>query len=416
MSTFTTTSKEAENKLIQARVRMLMRHPFFGQLALRLKLVEASDWCPTAAVDGRNFFYNSEFVNSLDPDEVVFLVGHELGHCIFEHFLRREDRQPKLWNMAGDYVINYILQRERIGTVINKVKILLDPKYADWMTEDVYDDILQSGMAPKETLDVHLDLGGEGNNGKSGSQGQGDQDGEGKGKPSPLSSEERKKLQDELKEAMIQASQGAGAGNVPQEIQRLINTLTEPKMDWRQFIRTSIESNIKNDFTFQRPNRKGWHTGAVLPGMERDQMIDIALSIDTSGSIDQRMLTDFVSEVAGIMEQFSEYRIRIWQFDTSVYSFDEFTHDDGRDMRDYEITGGGGTEFTVNWQFMKDQGIEPDQFIMFTDGMPWGSWGDPEYCDTMFLIHTRFGGRDIEAPFGTTVQYEQAASQMKRAA
>lgn len=415
MSTFTT-SKEAENKLIQARVRMLMRHPFFGQLALRLKLVEASDWCPTAAVDGRNFFYNSEFVNSLDPDEVVFLVGHELGHCIFEHFLRREDRQPKLWNMAGDYVINYILQRERIGTVINKVKILLDPKYADWMTEDVYDDILQSGMAPKETLDVHLDLGGEGNNGKSGSQGQGDQDGEGKGKPSPLSSEERKKLQDELKEAMIQASQGAGAGNVPQEIQRLINTLTEPKMDWRQFIRTSIESNIKNDFTFQRPNRKGWHTGAVLPGMERDQMIDIALSIDTSGSIDQRMLTDFVSEVAGIMEQFSEYRIRIWQFDTSVYSFDEFTHDDGRDMRDYEITGGGGTEFTVNWQFMKDQGIEPDQFIMFTDGMPWGSWGDPEYCDTMFLIHTRFGGRDIEAPFGTTVQYEQAASQMKRAA
>lgn len=415
MSTFTT-SKEAENKLIQARVRMLMRHPFFGQLALRLKLVEASDWCPTAAVDGRNFFYNSEFVNSLDPDEVVFLVGHELGHCIFEHFLRREDRQPKLWNMAGDYVINYILQRERIGTVINKVKILLDPKYADWMTEDVYDDILQSGMAPKETLDVHLDLGGEGNNGKSGSQGQGDQDGEGKGKPSPLSSEERKKLQDELKEAMIQASQGAGAGNVPQEIQRLINTLTEPKMDWRQFIRTSIESNIKNDFTFQRPNRKGWHTGAVLPGMERDQMIDIALSIDTSGSIDQRMLTDFVSEVAGIMEQFSEYRIRIWQFDTRVYSFDEFTHDDGRDMRDYEITGGGGTEFTVNWQFMKDQGIEPDQFIMFTDGMPWGSWGDPEYCDTMFLIHTRFGGRDIEAPFGTTVQYEQAASQMKRAA
>lgn len=407
---------EAENKLIQARVRMLMRHPFFGQLALRLKLVEASDWCPTAAVDGRNFFYNSDFVNSLDPDEVVFLVGHEIGHCIFEHFLRREDRQPKLWNMAGDYVINYILKRERIGAVITKVQILLDPKYADWVTEDVYDDILKSGMAPKETLDVHLDLGGEGQDGKTGSQGDGDKDGKGKGKPSPLSSEERKKLQDELKEAMIQAAQGAGAGNVPTEIQRMINTLTEPKMNWRQFIRTSIESNIKNDFTFQRPNRKGWHTGAILPGMERDQMIDIALGIDTSGSIDQRMLTDFVSEVAGIMEQFSEYRIRIWQFDTAVYSFDEFTHDDGRDMRDYEITGGGGTEFTVNWEFMKDQGIEPDQFIMFTDGMPWGSWGDPEYCDTMFLIHTRFGGRDIVAPFGTTVQYEQAASQMKRAA
>jgi|TARA_B110000908_G_C10254723_1_gene454581 predicted metal-dependent peptidase len=406
---------EAENKLIQARVRMLMRHPFFGQLALRLKLVEADDWCPTAAVDGRNFYYNSEFVNKLDPDEVVFLVGHELGHCIFEHFLRREDRQPKLWNMAGDYVINYILKRERIGAVITKVQILLDNKYADWTTEDVYDDILKSGMAPKETLDVHLDLGGEGNDGKNG-QGPGDKGGKGKGNPNPLSSEERKKLQDELKEAMIQAAQGAGAGNVPQEIQRMINTLTEPKMNWRQYIRTSIESNLKFDYTFMRPNRKGWHTGAILPGMNNDQMIDIALGIDTSGSIDQRMLTDFVSEVAGIMDQFGEYRIRIWQFDTNVYAFDEFTHDDGRDMRDYQITGGGGTEFTVNWQFMKDQGIEPDQFIMFTDGMPWGSWGDPEYCDTMFLIHQRFGGRDIEAPFGTTVQYEIAANQLKRAA
>jgi predicted metal-dependent peptidase len=132
----------AHERLVQARVRMLMRHPFFGQLALRLKLVQADDWCPTAAVDGRNFYYNSAFVNTLDADEVVFLVGHELGHCMFEHFMRREDRNPQLWNMAGDYIINWILKRERIGTVINKVKILLDPKYADWTTEDCYDDLL----------------------------------------------------------------------------------------------------------------------------------------------------------------------------------------------------------------------------------------------------------------------------------
>ena len=411
-------TSEVENKLIQARVRMLMRHPFFGQLALRLKLVEASDWCPTAAVDGRNFYYNTDFINKLDSDEIVFLVGHELGHCMFEHFLRREDRNPQLWNMAGDYVINWILKRERIGTVINKVKILLDPKYADWASEDVYDDLLQNNAAPQETLDVHLDLSGEGDS-KADGDGEG-KDGKGntgKGKPLPLSPEERKKLQDELKEAMIQAAQGAGAGNVPGEIQRIINQLTEPKMNWRELIRASIESNIKNDFTFQRPNRKGWHTGAILPGMDRDQEIDIALAIDTSGSIDNQMLTDFVSEVAGIMEQFGEYRIRIWQFDTGVYGYDEFTHDDGRDIREYEITGGGGTDFMVNWTHMEENAIEPHQFIMFTDGMPWNSWGDPDYCDTLFLIHTRgYGGREIEAPFGTTIQYEAPESSLKRAA
>ena len=406
-------ANEAEQKLIQARVRMLMRHPFFGQLALRLKLVQADDWCPTAAVDGRNFYYNSDFVNKLDADEIVFLVGHELGHCMFEHFLRREDRNPQLWNMAGDYVINWILKRERIGTVINKVKILLDPKYADWTTEDVYDHLLQNNVKYENTLDVHLDMEGEGQDGKGNGEGEGQT---GKGKPNPLTPEERKKLQDELKEAMMQAAQQAGAGNTPAEIQRIINQLTEPKMNWRQYIRANIESNIKSDFTFQRPNRKGWHMGAILPGMDRDQQIDICLAIDTSGSINNQMLTDFVSEVAGIMEQFGEYRIRIWQFDTAVYGYDEFTHDDGRDIREYEITGGGGTDFTVNWSFMEQEGIEPDQFIMFTDGMPWGSWGDENYCDTLFLIHSRYGGRDIVAPFGTTVQYEIEQSKLARAA
>ena len=408
---------DAHTKLIQARVKMLFNHPFFGQLALRLKLVEADDWCPTAAVDGRNFYYNSDFVNKLDPDEVVFLVGHELGHCMFEHFLRREDRNPQLWNMAGDYVINWILKRERVGTVINKVKILLDSKYADWTSEDVYDDLLQSGAAPQQTLDVHLDMSGDD---KSGGQGDGDGEGKGegqhgKGRPAKLSPEERKKLQDELKEAMIQAAQGAGTGNVPAEIQRIINQLTEPKMNWREMIRADIESNIKSDFTFARPSRKSWHMDAILPGMDREEEIDVCLAIDTSGSIDNRMLTDFVSEVAGIMEQFGEYRIRIWQFDTAVYGYDEFTHDDGRDIREYEITGGGGTDFMVNWAYMEQENIMPKQFIMFTDGMPWGEWGDPDYCETLFLIHTRWGGRNIEAPFGTSVYYEPEEN-LKKAA
>jgi len=404
----------AHERLVQARVRMLMRHPFFGQLALRLKLVQADDWCPTAAVDGRNFYYNSAFVNTLDADEVVFLVGHELGHCMFEHFMRREDRNPQLWNMAGDYIINWILKRERIGTVINKVKILLDPKYADWTTEDCYDDLLANKVKIENTLDVHLDLSGDGDNESNSKDGKSGKDRG--GKPQPLSAEERKKLQDELKEAMMQAAQQAGAGNVPAEIQRMINQLTEPKMDWRQYIRADIESNIKNDFTFMRPNRKGWHTGAVLPGMDRDQQIDICLAIDTSGSISNTMVTDFVSEVAGIMEQFAEYRIRIWQFDTAVYGYDEFTHDDGRDIREYEIIGGGGTDFMVNWDFMEQQGIQPNQFIMFTDGMPFGQWGVEDYCDTMFLIHSKYGGRDIVAPFGTTVQYEYEQNKMAKAA
>jgi len=393
---------EIENKIIQARVKMLFKHPFFGQLALRLKLVEASDWCPTAAVDGRNFYYNSEFVRQLDPEELVFLVGHELGHCMFEHFLRRGERDAGIWNMAGDYVINWILKRERIGKVITKVQICLDPKYADWTTEQVYDDLIQNNVSQIQTLDMHLDMS------ENSDQSSGSSKDQSSGRPSPMTPAERKQLQDDLKEALLQAAQSAGAGNVPGEIQKIINQLVEPKMNWRELIRASIESTIKNDFTWQRPSRKGWHTGAVLPGMNRDEEIDICLAIDTSGSIDNVMLTDFVSEVAGIMEQFGNYRIQIWQFDTAVYGYDTFTHDDGRNVNDYRITGGGGTDFMVNWKHMGDLDIQPKQLIVFTDGYPWGSWGNPDYCDTVFLVHSQGRGKPPVAPFGTTVYYERA--------
>jgi predicted metal-dependent peptidase len=396
-----TTINEAETRIVQARVKLLFQHPFFGQLAIRLTLEQADDWCPTAATDGRKFYYNSEFIAKLDDEELVFLVGHELGHVIFEHFMRVEDRDKQIWNMAGDYVINHILKREKIGRVITAVQILLDDKYADWVSEDVYDHLIESGAKPQETLDMHLDMSGDG----EGEEGEGK---EGKsGAPSAISKEEAKALSDEIKEAMINAAQSAGAGNVPAEFKRIINQLVEPKMDWRQMIRATIESNIKSDFTFRIPNRKSQFSGVVLPGMDVDEEIDICLAIDTSGSIGNRMLRDFVSEVAGIMEQFQQYRIRIWQFDTAVYSYDEFTSDDGRDIREYEITGGGGTDFMVNWTYMEEHGIEPEQFIMFTDGMPWDSWGNPDYCDTLFLIHDEYAGsRDIIAPFGTTVHYE----------
>jgi predicted metal-dependent peptidase len=395
--------KSAGEKLVAARVKMLFKQPFFGNIACRLKLVDATDegWCPTAAVDGRNFYYNRDFVEKLDIDETVFLVGHEVGHCIYEHFLRRGDRDPKLWNMAGDYKINAMLVRENIGRLIDKVTPLYDKKYAsdDWYTENVYDDLVEQGAAPEQTIDVHLEVGdGSGDNDSAG----GDQ--KGKGKKPTISRDDAKAISDELKNAVIQAAQSVGAGNLPGDIKRMIGELTEPKMDWRQMIRVSLESNLVSDFTFMRPNRKSQFSNVILPGMKRDQQIDIAIGLDVSGSISQQDATDFLSEVQGIMDQFESYKIRIWCFDTEVSGYDEFTHEDGRSITEFQLTGGGGTDFEPNWTFMKEREIEPDQFIMFTDGEPWGSWGDADYCDTLFLIKNSY--RKPVAPFGQTVYYE----------
>jgi predicted metal-dependent peptidase len=392
----------AKDKLVKARMRLLFKHPFFGQMALRMRLIDVTDqgWCPTAATNGKDFFYNSHFVEKLSQEELVFLVGHELGHCIFEHFLRVDNRDKEYWNMAGDYVINLMLQRESIGSVITTVPILLDAKYKGMTTEEVYEDLVKNQKQKKQTVDVHLSVSGDGDGDDDEGSSSGDKDG--KGNKPTISKDDIKAISDDIRQAVLQAA-AASAGNLPSEISRIIKNLTQSKMDWRQHIRSAIESSIKTDFSWMRPNRKGWHMSAILPGMTPGEEIEVAIGIDTSGSISQKTLEDFLGEVNGIMEQFDQYTIRIWQFDTRVYSYEKFTHDDGKDIRQYEIKGGGGTDFMVNWEFMKSQNIEPRQFIMFTDMMPYRDWGDPNYCDTMFIAHST---KTIKAPFGTTVYYE----------
>lgn len=393
-------SDTAETKLIKARLKLLFKHPFFGQMALRMKLVDVTDegWCPTAATDYHKFYYNANFIKKLDDEEVVFLVGHELGHCIFEHFIRVDNRDRELWNMAGDYVINLMLQRERIGRVITTVPCLIDAKYKDMTTEQVYEDLKKNNAAKKPTLDVHLIMPGDGD-----SDGEND-DNNGKGKAPTISAKSSKALSDEIRQAVLQAA-AASAGNLPGEIKRLVNSLTESKMNWREHLRATIESNIKTDFSWLRPNRKGWHIGAILPGMTPGEDVEVSVGIDTSGSISTKMLQDFLGEVKGIMDQYEAYTIRVWQFDTRVYGYETFTHDDGKNIAEYPIKGGGGTDFMANWQFMKDSNIEPKQFVMFTDMCPYGSWGDPNYCDTLFVAH---GTKTIKSPFGTTVYYDDA--------
>jgi len=207
---------------------------------------------------------------------------------------------------------------------------------------------------------------------------------------------------------MLSAAQAAGAGKVPGEVARLIKQFTEPKMNWREIISQQIQSTIKHDFTFQRPNRKGWQSGAILPGQNFDEQIDCCIALDMSGSIGNAQAKDFLGEVKGIMEQFKDYNIKIWCFDTKVYNEQEFTADGGEDLLDYELFGGGGTDFMVNWQYMKDNDIQPKKFIMFTDGYAWDSWGDPDWCETIFIIHSNHN-KNLEAPFGITAHYEEAA-------
>jgi predicted metal-dependent peptidase len=396
-------------KLITARIALLLKAPFFGNLATRLQLKNADDWCPTAATDGRNFYYNTSFINKLPPKQLEFLVGHEVLHAVYDHMGRRVDRKPKIYNIACDYAVNADLIDQRIGDRITVVPMLYEPKYRGMTSEAIYDDLMKNvkevtlDQLAEMLLDEHLDGNGDG---------EGDGDGDekdGKGRPK-LSEEEKAAIRDEIREAVLNAAQQAGAGNVPAGVKRMIKDLTEPVIDWRELLQQQIESTIKSDFTWMKPSRRGWHLDAVMPGMKPGEQIDVCIAIDTSGSISERDIKDFMAEIKGIMEAYDEYKIHVWCFDTEIYNPQIFTSENLEDISAYEPAGGGGTDFMANWEFMKENHIEPKKFIMFTDGMPCGEWGEEEYCDTCWIIK---GNPDCEPPWGVWAHYEEAAKGKK---
>jgi predicted metal-dependent peptidase len=390
-------------KLTTARIGLLLKAPFFGNMATRMQLIEADEWCPTAATNGRNFYYNTKFVQKLSEKKLEFLFAHEILHCVFDHFGRCGSRDRQLANIAQDYAVNQILVDERIGEKITEVKICLDPKYRGLAWEEIYDLLYEKAekiSMPEllkqlgDLLDEHINEDGSGPG----------KEGEGKdGKPG-MTKEQAQAIKDEIKEAMVQAAAAAGAGKTPAAIQRMIKDMTEPKMNWREIVRMDIQSLIKNDYAFTRPNRKSMHSGAILPGMKNDVTIDVAIAIDMSGSIGEEDATIFLSEIKGIMDQYQDFGIDIWCFDTDTYNHQRITHDNAEDLLDYEPMGGGGTDFMVNWEFMKDNGIAPKKFIMFTDGYPCGDWGDENYCDTLFIVK---GNTHAESPFGEVIIYEK---------
>jgi len=395
-------------KLTTARVGLLLKAPFFGNMATRMRLIEADDWCPTAATNGRDFYYNTKFVQKLSIKKLEFLFGHEICHCVFDHFGRVGSRDRQLSNIAQDFAVNQILVDERIGDKITEVKICQDNKYRGMAWEEIYDELYEKAekiSMPQlmqqlgDLLDEHINEDGQGS-------GEGDEkDGKGGGRPT-ISKEDAQRIRDEIKEAMVQSASAAGAGKVPAGIQRLIKDMTEPKISWRQLIRQEIQSIIRNDYSFTRPNRKSMHSGAILPGMRQDTTIDVAIAVDMSGSIGTEDASTFLSEVKGIMDQYEDFSIHLWCFDTQIYNYVKITQDNSHELLEYEPQGGGGTDFDINFQFMLDEGIEAKKFIMFTDGYPCGSWGPEDQVDTIFIVK---GNTDAEAPFGQTVIYEKDA-------
>ena len=387
-------SEENVDRIIKARVNLLMKEPYFGLLVSRLKLNRnippILQKYKTAATDGRNLYFHNEFVENSTDDELLFTLCHEVDHIVYDHVLPHAQRSNRmLKNKADDYVINLEITDARIGTM---PKIgCRDDRFRGMTSDEVYDILKEEkdDASDYQGFDVHIELGDVE-----------DEDGE------TISLDELSaEWRDAVMNAVDQAEAMQKAGNIPGQVLKYVKDLKEPTIDWRQYIEETVPSLIKNDFTFSVESRKSKAASYYLPGMQAEERINIAICIDTSGSISDDEVIDFLSEIQGIMEQYNDFVIKVWCFDTQTYTVHEFTPYNIDEMPEMPIEGRGGTEFECNWDLMKEKEIEPDAFIMFTDGYPFGSWGDEHYVEnTIFIITSK-----VEAPFGITVPYDRAA-------
>lgn len=416
-----------ETLIMAARIKLVCQFPFFGLLALRLEIKNGSGWIPTAATDGKFLYYNEDFFNSMTRKEAEWVIGHEVLHCVYQHLNCANGRDKTTLNKAQDYVINADLRDARFGNIPRSIQVLLDKRF-DGMTSDQIYLILIEEQKKEQPKGGSGGSGGSGESGESGGSGglgsfdvhmdeNGDftdangnkikPDESGMNGPVPMTAEERERLTNDINHAIIQAAKtemsNNAAGFVPRHVRRLIKSMTEPKVNWRDYIHQRIQSAYKCDFTFSRPNRKSQGCGFILPGMRPGDRLDVDIAVDTSGSISHEMLADFLGEIKGIMTQYHEFTLRLWTFDTNVYNVVKFDNYDIDELDDYEVVGGGGTSFEANWDYMREHSINPNVFIVMTDGHPCGSWGEEGYCETIFLIH---GSTTIEAPFGTTLYYD----------
>jgi predicted metal-dependent peptidase len=364
----TITNPAAAKALSTARSKLLLNHSFFGMLALRLQLVESPE-IPTLAVDGRKIYYNPGFVLTLSPELMQAALAHEVMHCALDHIQRRGDRNPKKWNFAGDYAINQILQDS--GFEIGH-GWLLSPTYKNMTADQIY------SMLPEDPSD--------------GSGGQDALDEIMPGDPTDIDT-----LQAEWQVATIQAANVAKAqGKLPGSLNRFVDGITAPKVDWRAQLQRFFTSVSKDDYSWVRPNKRFLDMGIYMPSLYSEAMGPAAIAIDTSGSISNEILQAFGAEIRALVGSARPSETHVIYCDAAVNHVDKFSPDDYMEFKPH---GGGGTDFRPPFDYLEQNGIRPEVFVYLTD--MYGPFPDDPGYPTIWCATT-----SEVAPFGQTIPIE----------
>ena len=346
-------------ELSEALSRLIHAHPFFAVILMDLLEIKETDAVPTAATNGKYLFVNPEWFNPLDIEERVFVLAHEVAHVILEHVPRMKmyaDRGvgPDLkewsnnrWNQATDYNINDWLAKSNVGRM--PMNGLHHPNYGmDDLADEIYLKVPDDPKADNN-WDVHLPPDPNA--------------------PPPVKSQ----VQRAVKSAANTAKQ---QGNCPAGMERLVDDICEPQVDWKERVKLAIHRVAgKDSATWARPNRRRLAVPPHIywPGTESHQVGTVAMFVDTSGSVSDQEMKHFFGEMHAILTELVPQRALIGSCDTVVYGPEELQ--DVNDLLSYKPQGGGGTHMPAIFDKLAEEGITPDALVILTDG--YTDYGEP---------------------------------------
>ena len=380
----------AEERLSKAVVA-IMGHPRYTALAGVLMIGEKTieDDVPTACTNGRDVKYGRAFVDGLTDAKLRGLVLHEdEGHKLHRHleiWKWMYDIDPHLANCACDYVINIKIvdDNRQDGFATLPEGGLVDERFRGMDSAQVFNILRQEqdeqptgGNGGDDSQDNESGGDGEPSSspGGGGSAGLDEHDWEG---AQSLSDEDKRELARDIDEAIRQGAMAAGkmggTGN------RDLDELLQPQIDWREVLREFIQNTCAgSDYsTYARPNRRLMSQGIIMPSGISEQVGELVIAIDTSGSVGQRELTAFLSEVKGVCDTVKPDKLRLLYWGSSVVGDEAYDmHDLDNLVKSTKPMGGGGTDVNCVTQYMADEGIKPQACIVLTDGYLYSGWGD----------------------------------------
>lgn len=361
-------------RIAKAKTQLVLNHPFFGFLALSMPTV-ITDRVPTAGVDGVSLMFNPDWCAKLTDQQLVFLVAHECMHPMLLHNFRCGPRDRRLWNAAGDYVINQHLVDDKIGAFIP----------GGCLDKQIFD----AGHGTSEGVYAYLQQ--EQQSGAAGGIGLQDVMEGGTATPAQLSQAEA-----EWKVRVAQAAASARmAGKLSANMARLTNDLVKPKVDWRKVLRDFVEKVRTDERSFARPNRRFIAQGLYLPSVSGETLGEVVFAVDMSGSISNAEADQFGAECRRVHQDSRPERLHMVFFSHDVCAHDVL---DRHDEFVFKPRGGGGTAFSTVFRHLRDKGIHPKAIIFLTD-LECSDFGDPPECPVLWVTTSA-----THAPFGQVIE------------